>query len=384
VSSGARRSLCLSRSFGDDALGYFNCRLDPAPLRRALSSAALRAKRNKAFAKAPYIGLAIDGTGVGRCQARGCDLCHSVKDAEGTIHSHIHKLCMGALVGVGITLPLDIEPYGPGDSEYAAGGRLLERLVGNLGKRFADHAVVDGGFATAPFLHAANRLGLRVVARLKGNLPELFAAARARFEAEPPHREARINGERVELWDHGGFDPWETLRWKTVRVVRYRQHKPDGQVVEAYWLTDYPEQLADSVTIFRIAKSRWEIENQGFNEAKTYHGLEHITHHDPASLLSSWLILCLALTIERLYRCRFLRRGTHPPLTAVELLRQMRIQLGIDARERVRAEQILDDHAAVLAQRGDDLVRAVALPQSGELCAHRVLQTVGSRGGANG
>ena len=88
---------------------------------------------------------------------------------------------MLSVVGTGLSLPIDVEPYGPGDSEYAAGQRLLQRIMPELGSRFADYLVVDGGFATAPFLHAASDLGLPVVARLKGNLPELFQAAQKRF-----------------------------------------------------------------------------------------------------------------------------------------------------------------------------------------------------------
>src|SRR5215469_1016043 len=67
--------------------------------------------------------------------------------------------------GTGLSLPFDVEPYGPGDSEYAAGQRLLRRVINGLGKRFAQYAVVDGEFATAPFLHTVGDLGLRVVAR---------------------------------------------------------------------------------------------------------------------------------------------------------------------------------------------------------------------------
>jgi hypothetical protein len=55
-----------------------------------------------------------------------------------------------------------------------------------VGRRFADYVVADGEFATAPFLRVAGDLGLRVVAKLKGNLPELSAAAQARFNAQPP------------------------------------------------------------------------------------------------------------------------------------------------------------------------------------------------------
>ena len=212
ANSDARKNLLISRAFGDDALGYFNERLEPSSIRQALSSIASRAKRNKAFAKSGLIGLAIDGTGAGRRQEQGCELCHSIKTEDGKIHGYNHKLCMAAVVGVGMTLPLDVEPYGATDSEYAAGGRLLERLVGNLGKRFADHVVVDAGFSTAPFLRCAGKLGLRVVARLKGNLPELYAAARKRFESEPPHSELAIGRDRVELWDNANFDPWGDAR----------------------------------------------------------------------------------------------------------------------------------------------------------------------------
>jgi hypothetical protein len=72
-----------------------------------------------------------------------------------------------------------------------------------------------------------------VVARLKYNLPELFAAAQKRFGRQPPQQVLRKNQERVEIWEGDDFDPWETLRWETVRVVFYRQHKPNGKVVEA-------------------------------------------------------------------------------------------------------------------------------------------------------
>ena len=66
------------------------------------------------------------------------------------------------------------------------GERPLRRVVANLGPRFADYVVVDGEFATAPFLHTTEELRLKVVARLKDNLPELRAAAQKRFDSQPP------------------------------------------------------------------------------------------------------------------------------------------------------------------------------------------------------
>ncbi len=58
------------------------------------------------------------------------------------------------------------------------------------------------------------------------------------------------------------------------------------------------------------------------------YGLEHICHHEANSLLITWLLTAFALTIERLYRLRYLHRGTHPVRAAIELLRTLRVSLG--------------------------------------------------------
>ncbi len=327
VRSPARRNLALAGPFSEDALSYFTERLDPGPTRQALFSIVQRAKRNKAFENSSWIGLAIDGTSAGWRTQQGCALCRPQRNAQQQILGYQHYFVMISVVGTGLSLPLDVEPYGPGDSEYVAGQRLLRRVIGSVGKRFAQYVVVDGEFATAPFLHTAGDLGLCVVARLKDNLPELFTAAQQRFACCPPTVIFQQGQDQVEIWDADDFDPWNTLRWETVRVFRYRQHKPDGTVVEAYWLTDFPSSQVGPRSLFAMAKSRWEIENQGFNEAKSRHGLEHICHHHANSLLITWLLACLALTIERLYRLRYLHRGSHPWRSSAELVLALWVNL---------------------------------------------------------
>jgi hypothetical protein len=327
VRSSARRALAVSTSFSDDALGYFTERLDPTPTRAALARTLRQAKRNKAFETSGGIGLAVDGTTVGRCATSACRLCRPHRNADQEIVGYRHHLVLTSVVGTGLCLPFDVEPYGPGDSEYAAGQRLLRRASELLGTRFAAYVVVDGEFATAPFLHTAGDVGLPVVARLKANLPELFAAAQKRFRAQPPKLTFRHGTDRVELWDAEDFDPWENLRWKTVRVLFYRQYKPDGEVVEAFWLSDSSLARVSSRVLYHRAKSRWEIENQGFNDAKNRHGLGHICHHHRNSLLIVWLLTSLALTIERLYRLRYLRRGRHHIRTAAEFVHLLWLSL---------------------------------------------------------
>lgn len=317
--SGLRWEPGAPSGFGDDALRYFTARLKPGGVREAIARAVRRAKHNKVFSKARLIGLAVDGTRAGCFGKPGCELCrpqHKARPEGGQYHA----LCALSVAGAGITLPVDVEPYGPGDSEYAAGQRLIARAVAALGPRFAQYVVGDGEFATGPFLHAVDAQGLYSLMRLKENLPELLHAARARFLSEAPHQIIQSAGRRVELWDAQDFAPWDTLRWPWVRVMRYRYEKADGEIVDAYWLSNMPTNFAPTATLFACAKSRWEIENQGFNDAKNRYGLEHTPHHHKNSVLIHWLLICLALVLERLYRLCYLHRGAHRPLSAQQLL----------------------------------------------------------------
>jgi hypothetical protein len=316
---GHRKDLGLSRGFGDDALAYFSERVDPDVIRRRLAETLKLAKSNKVFEEAAFIGLAVDGTGVGHTTRTPCPLCHPIKDAGNKIPGHNHTFVMISVVGAGITLPFDVEPYPPGDSEYAAGQRLLQRAVSLLGPRFASYVVADAKFATAPFLHCCDQVGLPVIARLKQNLPELSAAVEASYGQSLPTDLFLCGNDSIESWDAAAFNPWEALHWPAVRVLRYRQHKKDGPIVQADWLTNFPSAKLPTRSFFKLAKSRWEIENQGFNDAKNLYGMEHIQHHHPNSMLVNWLFLLLAVIVERLYRLRYLHRGSHRVLTAMQL-----------------------------------------------------------------
>ena len=116
VRSSARVRLCIGVPFGDDTLGYFTARLDPDPLREALAAIVRRAKRNKAFDSCYWIGLAVDGTGAGRRTRQGCSLCRPQRNAAKQIIGYQHSLVMISVVGTGLPLPFDVEPYGPEDS----------------------------------------------------------------------------------------------------------------------------------------------------------------------------------------------------------------------------------------------------------------------------
>lgn len=84
-----------------------------------------------------------------------------------------------------------------------------------------------------------------------------------------------------------------------MRVLYYRQHKPNGNVIQPYRLTNLSAQRVSTRSLFRMAKSRWEIEKQGFNEAKNQHGMEHIPRHHASSVLLAWLLNALFENLTR-------------------------------------------------------------------------------------
>jgi len=242
--SSARSQLRVAGRFSDDSLSYCTQRLKAGQLRTAIVHAARRAKRNKAFENSRWVGLAFDGTGAGRVSQAHCALCHPLVNGDHQTIGYLHHFSMVSVVGAGISLCVDIEPWGPTDCEYEASQRMLRRVVPALGRRFADYVVGDGLYATAPFLNAVTDLGLYAVCRLKANLPELYEAAQLYYRARPPTQTFLHGHDRVELWDAEGFAPWADLSWERVRVLRYRQHKPDGRIVEAYWLSNFPSNAA--------------------------------------------------------------------------------------------------------------------------------------------
>ena len=54
-------------------------------------------------------------------------------------------------------------------------------------------------------------------------------------------------------------------------------------------------------------------------------------HHELHRLLMVRLLTCLALTTERLFRVRYLHRGTHPVRAAINLLLLLQHSLGMSA-----------------------------------------------------
>jgi hypothetical protein len=79
--SPARRAGGVARAFGDDTLASGTERVDLRPTRAALIRLVRAATTRKAFDASAFMGLALDGTTVGRCPTARCPACHPIVTA---------------------------------------------------------------------------------------------------------------------------------------------------------------------------------------------------------------------------------------------------------------------------------------------------------------
>lgn len=136
------------------------------------------------------------------------------------IAGYRHHRVMLSIVGTELSLPIELEAYGVHDSE-----------CGRAACAAANDSRLSGGRRRVRDRSLSARLRRSSLASSRpahGNLPELSQAAQKCFSQQVPKLSFRLVRDRVEVWDADDFDPWLNLRWLTVRVLCYRQHKPDG------------------------------------------------------------------------------------------------------------------------------------------------------------
>jgi hypothetical protein len=245
------------------------------------------------------------------------------------------------LVGADLGLLLDAEPILPGQDEVAAAVRLLDRVVAAYPRAF-DVVGGDGLYAQGPFFNHVRALGKHAIAVLKDEQRELWKDARGLWEQTPP---TVVYGQRRrECWDLSGLTTWPQCQ-DPVRVVRSREtwqvrRQLDRQLQDCVsdwvWVTTMPPPMASTGATVRIGHSRWDIENQGFNElVNRWHG-NHVYRHDATAILVMWLWTMLAANLF----AAFYRRGLKPALRAacatLHIARQMLAQLyqGLALRPR--------------------------------------------------
>ncbi len=314
-----------------DTQGRVAAGLDITQIRAAHHALYTRLKRNKAL-PAPWHGLVplvLDGHESTASYRRCCVGClkRTVKTAAGERTQYYHRYVACALGGDDHHHLLDAEDLRDGENEVAAALRLLRRVVAAYPRAF-DVVLADAFYAQAPFFHAVLAMGKDVLVVLKQEERELHRDAQALCDMQSPQIFRRKDGKvHVACWDIEDLTSWSSLG-RPVRVVctletRTIRRQLDGELEdetnEWMWVTTLSRARASSRALVDLGHARWDIENQGFNEAVNHWGLDHVYRHDAHAMRAILLLGFLAMNVMR----AFYRRAVKPARRARESLQHV-------------------------------------------------------------
>ena len=181
------------------------------------------------------------------------------------------------------------------------GKRLIERLKKRHG-HFADVIVADALYLNAPFINTLKENGLEGVIRLKDERRMIFQDAEHLFKQDEGKKASFWKGKKkIEVWDLSGFK-MEGCPYK-LRVVRYHeQWEENGKETERFmWLVTTLE-AADYRVLWEMMHRRWDIEENGFHQLKTYYHAKHCYCRDAVETIFN--LISIGFNVRELYLYR--------------------------------------------------------------------------------
>ena len=263
------------------------------------------------------------------CKSRIVTKKDGVKDIQ-----YYHEFTAFILAGPKISFILDIEPILPGEGEISSSYRLISRVCKNYPKAFKI-VIGDGLYLKETVFNLLEGHHKHAIAVLKEERRQLFEEAnRLSLLSEPKaYRQGRTY---YRVWDHSIEGCWDGYG-KGVRVIvseeitPKRVHSKDGKSFEDIvdkanwmWVTNLPcsEDPGDLKNTVCICHSRWQIENQCFNETVNTWNADHIYRHSKNAIIVFLLLLFICVNIFNIFRIRNIKdRSIKTKIYLIDLIK---------------------------------------------------------------
>jgi hypothetical protein len=273
--------------------------------------------------------MTIDGSEYFNSEHVHCRQCLSRKKSDGTTE-YFHQIVQPALVHPAHKQVLPLAPEfirrqdgsSKQDCETVAARRLVDRLRSEH-PQLPAILVADSLYATAPAIRQMQRRRFSFLIVVKpGANKSLFADIEGLRRGRMMEKLSRNDkhGRRLYQWSNHlslGVDPKSPV----VNFMELQIFNQDGKLTyHNSWVTDIEVNKDNIELLVSGARSRWKIENEGFNTLKNqgYH-LEHNFGHGQQFLSEAFFLLNL------------LAFFTHQILDLVDELYQ-RVRAGFSAR----------------------------------------------------
>ena len=231
---------------------------------------------------------------------------------------YYHEFTAFILAGPKVSFILDIEPILPGEGEISSSYRLLSRVCKNYPKAFKI-VIGDGLYLKETVFNLLEKHHKYTIAVLKEERRQLFEEANSLSLLVEP-KTYRQGKTYYRVWDHSIEGCWDGYG-KKVRVIvseeatPKRVHSKDGRSFENrvdranwMWVTNLPcpesEYLVNLKNTVRICHSRWQIENQCFNETVNTWKADHVYRHSANAIIVFLLLLFTCVNIFNIFRIR--------------------------------------------------------------------------------
>lgn len=261
--------------------------------------------------------LILDGHEMTSSYLRCCGDCltREITCNDETRIQYYHRYVMAYLLCEDSRVLLDLELQRKGEGEISAAMRLLQRLLQACPRAFnvmaGDALYLDPTLCKLTLKHKKD-----FVAVLKNEDRDLIKDFRGLvdFEGTTPLR-FKHKGKQCCCHDIEGFTSWTQLGHdvrvlrceETSRVRRQRTQQQQTITTEWLWATSLSKEQADTCMIVRIGHSRWDIENQGFDERVNQWHADHVFHHDTNAIEAIRLLLYLAYNLFHVWVARGLK-----------------------------------------------------------------------------
>jgi hypothetical protein len=323
-----------------DTLGRVAEQIDSNSLREVLVDFYRELRRKKALPKLSdgLIALAFDGHESTASYLQSCSGCGTRmvgKDGDRRTQ-YYHRFVFCSLVGKDYHLFLDVEPIRPGEGEVVAARRLYHR-VHPLYSRAYDIVVGDAIYLEGPFFQDAIDRKKDVLAVLKREDLNLFEDAEALFDEREPEVLKR-RGRENRCWDLEGFTSFPTVEaplrvvkaLETSRVKRHLTGEMEENVARWMWATTISAQRATTKDVIDLGRSRWDIENRGFNEGASHYKIDHVYRHDLHAMLVILLLAMLAMNLFEVFYRRNLKPQVRDRYSKLDVARMVKAALYVD------------------------------------------------------
>ncbi|MEI7512948.1 MAG: hypothetical protein WCK01_05865 [Candidatus Uhrbacteria bacterium] len=281
-----------------------------------------------------YVMIGGDATGIFSSSKKHCDECLTQEHKDGS-KTYLHNVLELKALGLdGLAISVLTEPllnpadgcYDKQDCETKAFHRALPRLKELFPREPIVH-LLDSLYCQGPIFKAIMDATHKFICSFqRGSIPTLYDEA----------IELLKYSQQDQLYctvKRDGKDVTQVYKW--VNMLDYQKMKlnfilceetVDGKTTTFTYLTNFTVTKENVITIAQGGRTRWKIENEGFNEQKTGYELEHFCNcKDLNVMLCLYILLQIAhLFMQLLARSNLIEDITNLTFLAYLLLESLR------------------------------------------------------------